>query len=488
MASRLARNASFLALAALLALALPAGGADNNWPQWRGPLGTGAAPDAEPPTKWSETENVKWKVKLPGGGRSSPIVWENYVFVQTAIPTGKKPEAAAAPGDADFGAEVRLVQQERRGPGGPGGPGGGPGGRGERGRGPGGPGGRGGFGRGGPPPTEAFQFAVVCLDRATGKTLWQSVAKEEVPHEGLGHRDSTYAAYSPVTDGTHVWASFGSRGLHCFDMQGKLKWSKDLGRMQTKNSFGEGSSPALHGNAVVVNWDHEGPDFIVALDKNSGKELWRQPRDEDTSWATPLVVEHEGKAQVVTAASKKVRSYDLATGKLLWEVGPLTGNVIPTPVAADGMVFATSGFRGAAMYAIKLAAASGDLKGTDAIAWSHDKGTPYVPSPLLYDGRLYFFSGNNNVLSCFDAKTGKPLIDSQRVDDLQGNVYASPVGAGGKVYLVARGGATVVLKGSEKLEVLATNSLDEQFDASPAVAGKELFLRGQQHLYCIAEK
>jgi outer membrane protein assembly factor BamB len=290
-----------------------------------------------------------------------------------------------------------------------------------------------------------------------------------------------------VTDGKNVYAYFGSRGLYCYDFEGNLKWSKDLGRMQTKMSFGEGSSPALHGDTLVINWDHEGDDFIVALDKNTGKELWRTPRDEDTSWATPVVVEHPGGAQVVTAASRKVRGYDLTTGKQLWEVGPLTANSIPSPVAGDGMVFATSGFRGAALFAIKLGG-TGDLRGTESIAWTHNKGTPYVPSPLLYQGRLYFFSGNNNVLTCLDANTGKPLIDSQRVEDLQGNVYASPVGAGGKVYLVARGGATVVLKASDTLEPLATNQLDEQFDASPAVAGKELFLRGQRHLYCIAEK
>jgi outer membrane protein assembly factor BamB len=445
--------------------------AAENWPQWRGPLGNGSSPTADPPTKWSETENVRWKVKVPGSGRSSPIVWDQYVFLQTAIPTGKKPEAAAAPQSDAGRAQVRLVQQQpRRGPGGPGG-----------GRGP------SGFGRGGGPPTEAFQFALLCLDRATGKTLWQKVAREEVPHEGLGNRDSTYAPSSPVTDGQHVYAYFGSRGLHCYDLQGNLKWSKDLGRMQTKNSFGEGSSPALHGDTIVINWDHEGPDFIVALDKNTGDERWRTPRDEDTSWATPVVVEHEGQAQVVTAASKKVRSYDLKTGKLLWEIGPLTANSIPSPVAGDGMVFATSGFRGSALFAIRLGG-SGDLKGTESVVWTLNRGTPYVPSPLLYDGRLYFFSVNNNILTALDAKTGKPVIDSQRVDDLQGNVYASPVAAGGKVYLVARGGAAVVLKASDKLEVLASNQLDEQFDASPAVAGKQLFLRGQQSLYCIAEK
>ena len=473
------RRLCVLLVAAFVAYPLPlragAQGRDTakDWPQWRGPLGTGAAPAADPPTSWSETQNVRWKVKLPGSGRSTPIVTGKYVFIQTAVPVARNAQADASSSDAE--APIVLVQQQQpRGPGGRGGRGG-----------PGGGGGPGGFG-GGAPPTEPYRFVLLCLDRATGKTAWEKVARQELPHEGH-HRDGSFSSYSPVTDGTHVWAYFGSRGLHCYDMQGNLKWSKDLGRMQTKMSFGEGSSPALHGDTIVINWDHEGDDFIVALDKNTGKELWRQRRDEDTTWATPLVVEHDGQAQVVTCATSKVRSYDLKTGKPIWEVGPLTANVIPSPVAGDGMVFATSGFRGAALYAIRLGS-TGDLKGTDAIAWSHDKGTPYVPSPLLYDGKLYFFSGNSNVVSCFDAKTGKALIDSQRVDDLEGGVYASPVGAGGRVYLVGRGGTTVVIKNSGTFEPVATNQLEEKFDASPAISGKELFLRGQQYLYCIAAK
>jgi outer membrane protein assembly factor BamB len=289
-----------------------------------------------------------------------------------------------------------------------------------------------------------------------------------------------------VTDGKHVYAYFGSRGQHCYDLEGNLKWQKDLGRMQTKLDFGEGSSPALFDNTLVINWDHEGDDFIVALDKQTGQELWRQPRDEETSWGTPFVVRHGGQTQVVTAATRKIRSYDLASGKLLWECAGLTTNSIPSPVAVDGIVYLTSGFRGNALLAIRLGR-TGDLTGTDAIVWRHNKSTPYVPSPLLYDDKLYFFAGNNGVLSCFDAKSGRALIDAQRVEGLQ-NVYASPVGAGGRVYLVGRNGVTVVIKHSDKLEVLATNRLDEKFDASPAVAGKELFLRGQEYLYCIAAK
>ena len=449
-------------------------GPNENWPQWRGPLQIGLAPAADPPTTWSETENVRWKVKIPGVGTSTPLVWDNLVFVQTAIPTGKKieptpaggePPAAAAP---DSG--VRPAEKAPGGP--PEGQGKGPGGR------------RGGGGRGGK-PTEVHQFVLLCLDRATGKVLWQQVACEQVPHEG-SHQDGTFASSSGVTDGKHVWAYFGSRGIYCYDFQGKLVWSKDLGDMRIAAGFGEGSSPALYKDMLIVNWDHEDGSFITALDKMTGQEIWKQAREERTSWSTPLVIEKDGKAEVVVSATGKIRSYDPATGKVIWECGGMTRNVIPTPVTDSELVYCASGFQGNSLLAIKLGK-TGDLTGTDSIAWSHKKGTPYVPSALLYNGKLYFFSGNNPMLTCLDAKTGQVLIDAERIEGMQG-VYASPVGAGGRVYLTGRNGVTVVLKQSDKLEVLATNRLEDKTDASPVAVGKDLLLRGREHLYCIAYK
>jgi outer membrane protein assembly factor BamB len=325
----------------------------------------------------------------------------------------------------------------------------------------------------------------MALDRNTGKTLWEKTAREQVPHEGH-HRDGTFASCSPVTDGEHLYVSFGSFGLYCYDLKGELKWEKDLGDMRTRNAFGEGSSPALHGDTLVVNWDHEGEDFIVALDKRTGKERWRQPRDEPTTWSTPLIVEHEGKAQVVVSATNKVRAYDLETGAPVWECGGMTANVIPTPVSGFGMVYAISGFRGSALLAIKLGG-KGALDGTETIAWKHGKSTPYVPSPALIGERLYFLSGNNGILSCFNARTGQPFYEATRVTELGGGVYASPVGAGDRLYVVGRDGQTAVIKAGDKFEVLAANKLDERIDASPAIVGSQLFLRGRDHLYCIAE-
>jgi outer membrane protein assembly factor BamB len=333
-------------------------------------------------------------------------------------------------------------------------------------------------------PEESYQFAVVCLDRGTGAIRWQQVATEAVPHEGH-HRDHGFASASPVTDGERLYAYFGSRGLHCYDLGGRRLWERDFGDMTTRNAFGEGASPVLHGDTVLVNWDHEGGDFIMALDKRTGRTRWETERDEPTGWSTPLVVEANGRHQVVVNATGKVRAYDLASGDGLWECGGQTANAIPSPVAGHGLVYVMSGFRGSALHAIRLGR-TGDLTGTDAIAWSHGKSTPYVPSPLLYDGLLYFIAGNNGMLSCFDAVTGKPQYEAERLPGVMG-VYASPVGAGGRVYVAGRDGTALVLRHGPTLSVLATNKLDDRIDASPAVVGRDLFLRGHRALYCIAE-
>lgn len=454
--------------------------ADQNWGQWRGPRANGVAPNGDPPTEWSETKNVKWKFQIPGEGSSTPIVWDNLVFIQTAVPAAKKSAAMldVAPQFAGLqqqppsaGASPPNGQPPRRRPGG-----GGSGG-------PGGPGRDGGGGMGGA-PTSPYQFVLIAVDRTTGKAVWQKTLREEVPHEGAKPGDGTFASASPIADGENVIAYFGSRGLYCLDFKGNVKWQKDLGKMKIIMSFGEGSSPALFGNTLVVNWDHLGEDFIVAFDKKTGNELWRQKRDEATSWSTPLILQHGGVAQVIVDASSKVRSYDLASGKEIWSVGPLTANVIPSPVAGNGMVYSMSGFRGNALFAVKLGR-TGDLAGTDAVAWTYNRDTPYVPSPLLYDDKLYFFKGNEATFSILNAKTGKASVEAERLEGMRG-VYASPVGAAGRVYLVGRDGGALVLKKSDKVEVLAANKLSDKFDASPAIVGKELFLRGKQYLYCIA--
>ena len=287
-----------------------------------------------------------------------------------------------------------------------------------------------------------------------------------------------------MTDGEVLCAFFGSRGLYCLDMNGEPLWNRDFGDMDVFMGFGEGASPALHDDTIVVNWDHQGQSFITALDKRTGRERWRMDRDERTSWSTPLIVEHDGRVQVVTSATSRVRSYDLDTGALLWDGEGVTLNAIPSPVAADGLVYLLSGFRGNQLYAVRLDTARGDITGSDAIVWSLDRDTPYVPSPLLHDGILYFLKSNRGILSAYNARTGARHYGPERLPGIR-SVYASPVAAGGRLYIPSRDGTTLVIAAGPRLEVLATNTLEDGFDASPAVVDGEIYLRGQQYLYCI---
>lgn len=418
----------------------------DNWPQWRGPLGTGAALDGNPPITWSETENIRWQVAIPGQGHASPIVWQDRVFVLTAIQTDQ-----ALPQQEPAAEEQGQTSGWRPDP---------------------------------KLPGYVYNFDILALDRKTGAVLWQRTARAEPPHEGT-HQTGSWAPGSPLTDGERVYAHFGSRGLYCYDMDGKLLWSTDLGDMTTRLSFGEGASPALHGETIVVNWDHEGESFIVALDKRSGSERWRVARDERTTWGTPLIVEHAGQTQVIVNATNRIRSYDLADGQQIWECGGMTANPIPTPVTVDDIVYVMSGFRGNALLAIRLDGAQGDITGTESIVWSYERDTPYVPSPLLYDGMLYFLKSNDGILSNLDIKTGAKHFGPQRLEGIEG-VYASPVGTDNRIYIAGRNGTTLVLKHGPEYEIMSSNALDDSFNASPAIAGDELFLRGEQTLYCIA--
>jgi len=408
------------------------------WPQWRGPYANGVSKHADPPIEWSETKNVRWKVEIPGRGSASPVVWGDRLFLLSAIPISLARPAAHLP-------------------------------------------------QGGVQPRNRHRFVVLAIDRKTGKTIWERTAREELPHEATHQDNGTYASSSAITDGRRVFAWFESQGMYVYDMDGTLLWSKDLGDKKMRSEFGEGSTPVLYNNRLVIVWDHQGRSFIVSLDAENGQELWRVNRDEIDTWATPLVVEHDGRAQVIAPAMNKVRSYDFETGEIIWESPGVTMNPIPSPVFGDGMVFVMSGFRGNNLKAIRLAGAQGDLSKSNAIVWSLDRDTPYVPSPLLYDGILYFLKTNSAILSAFDAKTGTPHYRLQRLDGLS-EVFASPVGAKGRVYLPSREGVTLVIKHGPAFEVVAKNKLDDGFDASPALVDRDIYLRGYEHLYAISEQ
>jgi outer membrane protein assembly factor BamB len=440
-------------ISAVLASTVYAASADDYWPAWRGPWASGVSPAGKPPLTWSETENIRWKVPVPGESTSSPIVWADKIFFLTAIKTDRvAPPPSGVIRDSQPGAAAPQAPAPFHG---------------------------------GQTPKNVYKFDLICLDRATGRTVWQETVREEAPHEGT-HPNHGFASYSPVTDGTRVWAAFGSRGVYCYDLNGEQKWSRDLGKMTIKMAFGEGSSPTPAGDALIVVMDHEAGSCIYALDKNTGQTLWKQPRDEITSWATPVTAEVSGKTQVIVSATNFIRGYDVRTGDVIWQCSGQTANVIPSPIVAFGMVFCTSGFRGSSLQAIELGR-TGDLSGTDAVRWQANKGTPYVPSPVLYGDNLYVCAVNKAVVSCYDARTGQANFVEQPLTEV-GETFVSPVGAANRVYFLGREGTAQVIRNAPQLEILATNKLDDKFDASPAVAGSEIFLKGKRYLYCISER
>ncbi len=414
-----------------------------NWHQWRGPNADGSAPKADPPTKWDAKTNIRWKTDLPGKGSSTPAIWGDRVFVITALKTDRIAKPSELPAlDPKF----KLVPK---------------------------------------PPSNFYKFVVLCLDRNTGKLLWEKTAAEKLPHEGT-HETHSYAGGSPTTDGKFLYLSFGSFGTYCYDFDGNLKWSRDLGIMHTRLGWGEAVTPVIDGDSLLINYDQEENSALYCLDAGTGKTKWAAKRDEKTTWNTPLVVEHSGKKQVVTSGTTRIRSYDLATGDLIWQCAGMTVNAIPSPVQVGDSVVCMSGYKGAAVVSVPLGS-KGDLGLDGKVNWRYSVGTPYVPSPVLVKDKLYFTAGNGELLTILDAKTGKPDLEQERLPQAK-SFYGSPATAAGRIYFTDRSGITVVLKAGSGLDVLAVNRLDEPIDASPVLVGKQLFLRGDRCLYCIEEK
>lgn len=417
----------------------------KNWPEWRGPETTGYAPTGNPPIEWSETINVRWKIEIPGKGHATPIVWDNKVFILTAVPTTKQASSEAS----------SEASGDRRGP-----------------------------------PSNAasniHEFLVLAIDRINGKLLWKTKVCEEQPDDAT-HNLGTWASNSPVTDGEHLYAYFGSRGLYCLDLNGNILWSRDFGQMVKKMSFGEGSSPVLYGDKIVVLWDHEGPSYLYILDKRTGKDILKIPRDEATSWSTPVIARVDGIDQVITSATGKMRSYDLATGEIIWEGMGMTANVIPMPVVDGNVAYIMSGFRGNALKAIDLKRAKGNITGTDAILWEYNQDTPYTPSPLLFDEKLYFLRSNNGQITCLNTVDGSVNYSLEKLEST-GTVFASPVGALDRLYVSSESGITYVIKAGAQFEIISKNILEDGNFASFAISGDDLFIRGFQYLYCISEK
>ena len=432
-----------LILAASFVVALAGVAAAGNWPQWRGPDGSGISTEKNLPAEWTPTKNIKWKTPIEGRSHSSPIVWENKIFVTTAIEGAEVPGAKAAKHLLD---NKEFVHPDSIG------------------------------------ANRKHAFKVIALNRDNGKILWEAVAFEGTPYDDR-HRKSSYAASTPATDGKMVYAYFGSEGLYAYDFNGKLAWKADVGKLANLG-MGTGTSPILFENVVIVQADEDSGEssFIVAYDKKTGKEVWKTPRKVQISWSTPLLARSAKRTELITSGTETIIAYDPATGKELWTHKGVESNAIPSPVANNEMVYLVAGFPAKIALAIRLGA-SGDLTGTPNVPWKYAKGTAYVPSPILYGDYLYLTT-DRGILTCIDAKTGKVVYEGGRIP-IPATFTASPVAFDGKILLTSEDGDTFIVKAGPKHEILATNSVGEPVYASPAIADGRIYIRGEKNIYCI---
>jgi len=414
------------------------------WPGWRGPNAGGVA-QGSPPLTWSEKENVRWKTPIPGKGLSCPVIWGERVFLTSAVPTGKAFEGTPAGTTRRSPPEVYA-------------------------------------------PIEEQEFVVLALERKSGAVQWKKSVLTAMPHQTT-HPDGSYASPTPVTDGTHLFVSFGSYGVYALTLAGEVVWQKDLGDLLIEEEFGEGSSPVLAGELLVLNWDHEGDSFLLALDKATGAERWRTPRPKGTSWTTPLVV-RAGDALEIVVAGVRTIAYDAASGRELWSYGPADkggGMLMSSPVQSDELVLCSGGGRAGEVRGLVALPAADAGPDAEPLLWSTRTAAPGIPSPIVYEGVLYFLEGNSGILDGLDPTSGERRYGPERLKEVA-DVYASPVAAGGHLYVAGREGKVEVLATRPKLETVAVNTLEDGFDSSPAIAGDELFLRGRASLYCIAKQ
>jgi len=447
---KLARLMVLCLMGSALNVPPPAVGASDkgtNWPQWRGPESSGISPETNLPTEWSATKNIEWKTPLPGRGHSSPVIWENKIFLTTSL---EGPVITGAKAPTHFLRGKEFLHPDSVG------------------------------------ADHSYTLKVLALDARSGKILWERTAYEGKVYDNR-HKKNTYASPTPATDGRHLYVFFGSEGLYCYDFRGNLIWKASLGPMGTMG-MGTGISPVLYENLVIVQCDQEFEGegaFTAAVDKKTGKQVWRSERKEAATWATPLVVRTPERAELVASGAYRIVSYDPATGRELWRTEGLMSNAIPSPVANREMVFVSAGYPAKKVIAIRLGG-SGDLTATPNIVWKYDKGTAYVPSPILYGEHLYVMT-DKGLVTCLDARTGQVKYEGARVP-VPATFSASPVAFEGKILLTSEDGDTFVIKAGPVHEVLRSNSLGEPVYASPAIADGRLFIRGEKHLYCIREK
>lgn len=431
-------------IAFCILLALPAAARADDWPQLRGSSGGVVDSKLLPPASWGPSENVAWKFAVPGHGWSSPIVVGGRVFVTTCVAD----EKVKAP---KTGYYAPLDAKKHAG---------------------------------------EHRWLLLCLDAATGKVLWEREAHRGEPQHPI-HVKASYASETPASDGERIYAYFGNVGLYCYDVAGKLLWSRTWDVVPTRLRWGTGASPILHGDRLYLVNDNEKESFLVAIDKRTGKDVWKVARDEKSNWATPFVWVHPKRTEIITCGTKKVRSYDL-DGKLLWELGPMSSICVPMPVTGHGLLYVSSGYeygRPRPVYAVRPGA-SGDISlGKDEtsnqfVAWYREPAGAYHPTPLLLGDYLYVLY-STGYLACFDARTGKTVYDRQR---LEGFFTASPWTCDGKIFCLSEEGTTYVVKAGPTFEHLSENRLDEVTMATPAIADGRLFLRTFDSLYCFVKR
>ncbi|HZS09076.1 MAG TPA: PQQ-binding-like beta-propeller repeat protein [Blastocatellia bacterium] len=436
---------AFLALAAVGPSVTKAALTGTNWSQWRGPDGTGVSAETGLPTEWSPERNIRWKTPVAGRGHSSPIVWGNRVFLTTDI-EGEVVSGAKAVKHVIEGQD--YVHPDSVG------------------------------------ADRKHTFKVLCLDRDSGKMLWESTAYEGTVFDNR-HRKGSYAAPTPTADGKFVYAWFGAEGdgLYCYDFSGKQVWKAAVNKIATVG-MGPGSSPVLYENLVILQCDEdEGKNsFIVAFDTKTGKEAWKTPRKVQAGWSTPIVVRTAQRAELIASGNEWIISYDPKTGKELWKMKGHESNAVPSPLAGHGMAYVYAGFPVKKTFAVKLGA-TGDITGSTNVAWQYDKGAAYVPSSILYGEYLYLMS-DRGILTCLDAKSGEVKYEGGRIP-IPATFTASPVAFDGKILLTSEDGDTFVIKAGPKHEVIATNSVGEPVFASPAISDGMIFIRGEKNLYCI---
>ncbi|MDP6466296.1 MAG: PQQ-binding-like beta-propeller repeat protein [Pirellulaceae bacterium] len=428
--------------------------AHDTWPSFRGRGARGIAVGQDLPEQWDVTkgEGVRWKTAIPGLANSCPIVWKDKVFVTTAVSSAGNTEVRIGLYGAGDAAN----------------------------------------------DTSEHSWRLYCVDRVTGRVLWHRVADEGVPPIRR-HLKSSQANSTPATDGKHVVALFNSGQFSCFDMDGKLLWETNLGVLDSgafddaDYQWGFGSSPIIYQSTVIVQCDIQQESFIAAFEIESGKEIWRMPRDELPSWGTPTVHETACLPLLITNATNHVRGYDARTGRELWKLAGNAAITVPTPIVGRDLIFVTSGYRPIQpIYAVRLNAAGDITLGEDEdsnehIEWSTSRGGPYLPTPILYGDYLYT-CGNNGVFTCYNAKAGKRMYRRRCGNSTAISFTASPVAADGKIYATAESGVVISINAGPKFEVAGTHTVGEYCLSTPAIAGGLFIVRTQKHLIAIGSE